>query len=238
MLDDLRIAVKEASDPEKAAFFPRFFKTGKGEYGEEDIFCGLTVPSARKIAKKYQNLPMADVTCLLQSKIHEERLIALLILIFRFQKGDIVTQKIIVDFYLAHTQYINNWDLVDLSAEKILGTWLYNDNVAVLNEVLFELAKSTSLWERRIGIVATFAFIKNGRTDMTFAISDLLLHDSHDLIHKAVGWMLRETGKRVSEEKLETYLKPRYQAMPRTMLRYAIERFSEEKRKRYLRGDI
>ena len=234
MLDDLRIAVKEASDPEKAAFFPRFFKTGKGEYGEGDVFCGLTVPHARKIAVKFQNLPMADVKQLLKSRIHEERLVALLILAAKFKKSDKKVRAKIVHFYLEHTKYINNWDLVDLSSDIIIGEYVWNNKT----EVLVRLANAQSLWEKRIAIVSSFAFIKHGEAETTYMIADILLHDSHDLIQKAVGWMLRETGKRVSEEKLETYLKPRYQTMPRTMLRYAIERFSEEKRKRYLRGDI
>ncbi|HWY80023.1 MAG TPA: DNA alkylation repair protein, partial [Candidatus Sulfotelmatobacter sp.] len=200
-----------------------------------DIFCGLTVPSARKIATKYQDLQMPDVSRLLESKIHEERLVALLILVLKFQEGEAKFQKEIFDFYVLHTKYINNWDLVDLSASRIVGNFLKNHE----RSVLYKFARSQSLWERRISIVATFYFIVVLKEYAdTFAIADLLLQDSHDLIQKAVGWMLREVGKRVSEKALEEYLKNRYKKMPRISLRYAIERFPEEKRKMYLRGEI
>lgn len=235
MLSVLREDIQAFSDPTKAAFFPKFFKTGKGEYGEGDIFCGLTVPLARKIALKYKDLPRNDITVLLHSKIHEERLIALLILVAQFQKGDAQVQKDVYDFYLANTKYINNWDLVDLSASRIVGVYLADRDRSVLST----LANSQSLWERRISIISTLYFIVIRKEFQdTFAIADILVQDSHDLIQKAVGWMLREVGKRVSEKALEGYLKSRYKTMPRTMLRYAIERFPEEKRKKYLRGEI
>lgn len=243
MLADLHTDVTHASDKEKGSVLARFFKTGKGEYGEGDIFCGLTVPQSRKIAIKYQELPLPDVSKLLQSPIHEERLIALLILVAKFveaakasqKKEAEKLQKEIYEFYLSHTKYINNWDLVDLSASRIIGCFLKNHNRAIL----YRLAHSNSLWERRISIIATLYFIVElHEYKDAFAIADLLLQDKHDLIQKAVGWMLREVGKRISETVLESYLKPRYNTMPRTALRYAIERFPQVKRKKYLQGEI
>ncbi len=236
MLDSLQKEVNALADPVKGKFLARFFKTGEGQYGEGDIFYGLTVPQSRVLALKYKDLPLKDVEKLLQSKVHEERLIALLILVWNYGKGDEERKKEIFDFYLSHTKYINNWDLVDLSADKIMGEQLLR--VSGVSGVLVRLAKSENLWERRIAIVSTYAFIKRGKYEDTFAIADILLKDPHDLIQKAVGWMLREVGKRVSEEKLEEFLKPRYKTMPRTCLRYAIERFSEEKRRLYLKGMI
>lgn len=239
---------------EKGLFLMRFFKTGKGQYGEGDVFYGLTVPQSRKIVAKYKTLPISDVEKLLTSKVHEERLIALLLLVEQFGKADDATKKTIFDFYLSHTKWINNWDLVDLSADKIVGEYLYviasearqshtngiaSSPLASRNDegILQLLAKSKLLWDRRIAIIATFAFIKRGVSKDTFAIADILLTDKHDLIQKAVGWMLREVGKRVSEKDEETFLKTRYKKMPRTMLRYAIERFPEKKRQWYLAKD-
>lgn len=239
MLTTVRAHIKNAGDPEKAKIFQRFFKTGKGQYGEGDQFIGITVPQSRTIALQYRNLPLHDVEKLLASPIHEERLIALLILVLQFShvaKASRDKQREIYDFYLAHTKYINNWDLVDVSAEKIVGEYLLR--VAKAPKMLEKLAKSDNLWEKRIGMIATFAFLKQGKAEETFAIADMLLQDKHDLIQKAVGWMLREAGKRVSEKKLEGFLLLRYKTMPRTMLRYAIERFPEEKRKAYLRGSL
>lgn len=235
MLDFLLKEVKEASDSEKAKVLARFFKTGEGEYGNGDIFCGLTVPQSRKIAQKYHEVSFEAVDRLLKSKIHEERLIAVLILVAKFQKGDVLSQKEIFDFYLSHTNSINNWDLVDLSADKIVGEYLYE---AGKGDVLVRLAHSQNLWERRIAMISTFTFIKNGQAEIPLRIADILLNDKHDLIQKAVGWMLREAGKRISEKVLEAYLKTRYQSMPRTALRYAIEKFPQEKRKKYLQGKI
>lgn len=237
MLHQLKNDIQKHVDPNKAQFLGRFFKTGKGEYAEGDIFLGLTVPQSRMIVKKYKDLPLADCLKLLHSKIHEERLIALLILAYQFRKGDKAVKKEIYDIYLANTKYINNWDLVDLSAEHIVGEYVRTGLGGGL-EVLEKLAKSKDLWERRIAMLSTFAFSKHGESQFTFTIADILLHDTHDLIHKAVGWMLREVGKRVSEKALEDYLKPRYKTMPRTMLRYAIERFEEGKRKNYLSGTV
>lgn len=238
MLAALRNEVKLAEDKEKAIFLKRFFKTGKGEYGEGDIFYGLAVPASRKIALQYKSLPLSDVKKLLQSSVHEERLIAIFILVLQFQKTEALLQKEIYEFYLTHTKYINNWDIVDASADKIVGEylWKYVISSQQVENVLKPLAKSDNLWERRIAIIATFALIKHGYTAATFTIADILLHDKEDLIQKAVGWMLREVGKRVSKEEEQTFLVSRYKTMPRTMLRYAIEHFSDEERKHYLRG--
>ena len=251
--------MRRAANPVKAKFLAVFFKTGKGQYGENDIFLGLTVPQSRKFAVKYKGLPFSDITQLLASKYHEERLIALLILVHRFGTADEGLRKEIFDFYLAHTKYINNWDLVDLSADKIVGEYLVKSPQTPFSKggeresqiplylkgggrqaggLLYKLAKSSDLWERRISIISTYAFIKRGEYKDTLAVADILLHDSHDLIQKAVGWMLREVGKRVSQEIEEEFLVTRYKSMPRTALRYAIERFPEEKRKLYLRGEI
>lgn len=211
-----------------------FFKTGEGEYGYGDVFVGLTVPQSRQLAKKYQELPLPDIETLLTSTIHEERLIALFLLIKKFQAGDEGVRKQIYDVYLSHTKYINNWDLVDSSAAYIVGEYLMDKP----KEVLYQLAQSESIWERRIAILATFAFIKNGRYEETLTIAEILLHDEHDLIHKAVGWMLREVGKRCSEAAEEEFVRKHCQTMPRTMLRYAIERFPKAKREVYLVGRV
>ncbi|HNZ51775.1 MAG TPA: DNA alkylation repair protein [Candidatus Pacearchaeota archaeon] len=235
MLNRLKKEIEEAKNPEQAKILQRFFKTGKGEYGEGDIFLGIKVPIQRKIAKGYTNLSFMDLQTLLNSKIHEERLIALIILTNKYQKSkkDFVKKRQIFEFYLKNTHNINNWDLVDLSAPNIVGDFSSTDGT----EVIRFLAKSKNLWERRIAIVSTYAFIKKRIFGETLAIADMLLKDEHDLIHKAVGWMLREVGKR-NQEVLEIFLKERYKTMPRTMLRYSIEKFPEEKRKAYLKGEI
>ncbi|OGH20744.1 MAG: DNA alkylation repair protein [Candidatus Levybacteria bacterium RIFCSPHIGHO2_02_FULL_37_13] len=230
MIDKLRKELKKLSNPQKAKVLQGFFKTGKGEYGEGDIFLGLTVPQSRKIAIKYKEISFDEIKKLLQSKIHEERLIALLILVHRFEKGTDADKNKVYNYYLKNTKYINNWDLVDLSADKIVGHYLLDKS----KNVLFKLARSKNLWERRISIVATYQFIKDGRYQETLTISKMLLNDTHDLIHKAVGWMLREVGKQSSQEILEDFLKKHYKQMPRTMLRYAIERLPEKLRKMYL----
>lgn len=237
-LVSLHEEVKKLSSVERAKSSARFFKTGKGEYGEDDLFIGLTVPQSRVIATQFKELPLADIEQLLKSKIHEERLIALLLLVHRFKKGSETEKKEIYNFYLSHTKYINNWDLVDLSAEHIVGGLLISVDSSHTRDVLSTLAHSNNIWEKRIAIIATFEFIKHGTYEITFQIADILLYDTHDLIQKAVGWMLREVGKRCSEEVEEVFLQPRYKAMTRTMLRYAIERFPEEKRKAYLTGTI
>ncbi|MCX5805537.1 MAG: DNA alkylation repair protein [Proteobacteria bacterium] len=230
MLNNLRNELELLANPEKSEVLRRFFKTGPGQYGEGDVFLGVIVPVSRKIAKKYTDLPDDGILTLLKSKIHEERLIALLILITQFEKGDVHKKEQIFHLYLQHTAFVNNWDLVDLSAEKIIGVYLDGKS----KEILYNLAYSKNLWERRISIISTFHYIKQGKYDDTLAIADILLGDKEDLIHKATGWMLREVGKRCSEEAEEMFLRKCHHEMPRTMLRYAIERFSPEKRRLYL----
>ncbi len=219
------------ASPAKAKNSARFFKTAPGQYGHGDLFIGVTVPEVRSIAKKFFDLPLADIQKLLQSKIHEERLLALILLVKRFKKASEKERKVIYEFYLKNTKYINNWDLVDTSAGYIVGGFLYNKPKTILKK----LAQSTNLWERRIAIIATFYDIYQGQSEETFKIAAILINDEHDLIHKAVGWMLREVGKRCGEEIEESFLQKHYRSMPRTMLRYAIERFSEKKRKFYLK---
>jgi 3-methyladenine DNA glycosylase AlkD len=232
LVKKLHQEVVRLSDPQKAAILQRFFKTGKGEYGYGDVFAGLTVPQSRLIAKKYAQISLPDVSILLKSKIHEERLIALLILASIFTKYS-NRRKQIFDFYLAHILYINNWDLVDLSADKIVGGYLSDRSD---RSILLTLAKSSNMWERRIAMIATFNFIKAGDYQDTLLLAGILLHDREDLIQKATGWMLREVGKRNSRKVLEDFLLIHYRSMPRTTLRYAIEKFPEELRLRYLKG--
>ena len=234
MIKELRKELKKFADPKKAKFLERNFKNGKGEYAEGDIFLGISVPVARRIAIKNSNISLKEVSYLLKSKIHEERFIALEILVHKFDKSDSdIEKENIYEFYLSNTAKINNWDLVDTSAEYILGDYLSNKD----KSVLYNLAKSSNLWERRIAIISTFHFIKNSKFKDTLKISELLLKDKHDLIHKAVGWMLREVGKR-DKNVLEDFLSKYYNQMPRTMLRYAIEKFPENIRKQYLKGEI
>ena len=190
-LSNLRREFVRASDPQSARDLAIFFKTGKGEYGEGDEFCGITVPVLRKIAKRYLHLRLADVKKLLGSRVHEHRFAALEILVFQYEAGDEGAKKKVFDFYLKHTRYINNWDLVDTSAPYIVGDYLATRP----RKVLYQLAKSSNIWERRIAIVATLAFIRNGDLKDTFGIAAVLLKDKHDLMHKAIGWMLREAGK-------------------------------------------
>ncbi|HTM68127.1 MAG TPA: DNA alkylation repair protein [Candidatus Binatia bacterium] len=226
--------MRRAADPAKARLLAGFFKTGKGQYGEGDVFLGIMVPLTRKIALRFADLPFADIDRLLHSKFHEERLAAFLILVERYRRGDAKTKRDVYAFYLEHADYANNWDLVDLSAPKIAGAWLLEHPSL---RTLAMYARSKNLWRRRIAIVATFAFIGAGDFGPSFAVADMLLHDGHDLIHKATGWMLREVGKR-DKAALVRWLRPRYRRMPRTMLRYAIERFPEAERKRYLVGKV
>ena len=230
-IQNLRNDLHKYKNSAKAKILSRFFKSGKGEYGAGDKFLGITVPDSRSVAKQYLKLPLKEVTILLQSKWHEERLVALLLLVAKFQKGSEVEKKEVYKFYLSQTKYVNNWDLVDLSCSYIVGISLLKKD----RRILEKLAKSKNLWERRIAIISTFAFIYSGESDWTFRIARILLKDEHDLIHKAVGWMLREVGKRVSEEALENFLSESAVNMPRTMLRYAIERLPEIKRKKYLK---
>jgi len=234
MLNKLRSDLNKLKNPEKAKLLQGFFKTGKGEYGGGDIFLGITVPESRKIAIKYKNLSLEEVEQLLKSKIHEERLIALLILVHNYQNHK-EKRSVIYNFYLksANNNYINNWDLVDLSSHQILGHYLLDKD----RSILYKLAKSSNIWEKRISIISTFQFIKNNQFFDTIKISEILLNDKHDLIHKAVGWMLREIGKK-DESVLIKFLNKHYKSMPRTTLRYAIERFPEKTRKRFLLGKI
>lgn len=224
-------ALRQLTDPAKAAFFPRFFKTGKGEYGEGDRFLGITVPQVRAVAKMYAELPLSDVAQLLQSPYHEARLLALLILVRQYESAEHErTKKGIVDFYLRHKDRVNNWDLVDVSAYKILGEFLLTRD----RSVLLRLAKSFDLWSQRIAIVATFSFIREGQFDDTLKLAEIFLTHTHDLMHKATGWMLREVGKR-DLIVLRTFLDQYAARMPRTMLRYAIEKMTVSERKKYLR---
>jgi 3-methyladenine DNA glycosylase AlkD len=218
--------LENLANPSKKEILQRFFKTGKGGYAEGDIFLGIVVPVQRQIAKKYYGIDLSEIEDLLNSKIHEHRLTALFILVDKFKKADQKEKKKIFYLYLKNTRHINNWDLVDLSAPNIVGNFLLDKD----RSLIYKLARSANLWERRISVLATFEFIRNGEFEDIFKISEILINDKHDLIHKAVGWMLREVGKRISEETEETFLKKYYKQMPRTMLRYAIERFDERKR--------
>jgi 3-methyladenine DNA glycosylase AlkD len=231
MLDQIKRDLSQLSNPEKAKKLSSYFKTGKGQYGEDDIFLGIPVPEQRKVAKRHIDLPSNDLQELLNSKIHEHRLTALLILVSKYEKTDNSGKEEIFHFYLKNTENINNWDLVDVSAPKIVGDYLFNKD----KSILFKLARSNNLWERRIAILSTSNFIRNNDFEDALHISELLLHDEHDLIHKAVGWMLREIGKR-DQEVEERFLRKYCMHMPRTMLRYAIEKFDEKKRKFYLAG--
>jgi 3-methyladenine DNA glycosylase AlkD len=229
MLTQLKEEMEKLADPEKAEILARFFKTGKGQYGEGDIFLGIVVPKQRAVAKKYAGLPMRDIGRLLASPIHEHRLVALLMLVNTYKKADLKNRRKILDFYIKHMKLINNWDLVDLSAPNILGDYLLDKE----RSLLYKLALSKNLWERRIAIISTMAFIKNNDFSDTMRIAELLLKDSHDLIHKSVGWMLREVGKRDPKAE-EDFLERHCRHMPRTMLRYAVERFDDKKRKIFL----
>ena len=213
----------------KATVLSRFFKTGKGEYGEGDVFLGITVPEQRSVAKKYRILPLTEIGKLLASKIHEHRLTALLILVAQFEKASGNVREKIFRFYLSNTRYVNNWDLVDLSAPNIVGTFLAEKDTGILDA----LARSHNLWERRIAILATFAFIRNHRFTDTERIAEILVRDPHDLMHKAVGWMLREAGKR-DKGFLVSFLKKHAGGMPRTMLRAACERLDASVRQSFL----
>ena len=228
----LKNDLKKLADQKKKEALQSFFKTGPGQYAEGDIFLGVTVPKSRSISLKYKDLSLSKTKQLLSSKIHEERLVAILILVYQFETGDEKTKKSIFNFYLKHTKQINNWDLVDLSADKIVGAYLYQTKQET--STLLKLAHSENLWERRVAILSTFHFIKQGQPKETLKIAEILLGDKHDLIHKAVGWMLREVGKRCSQAEEEKFLKKHLKQIPRTTLRYAIERFPEEKRLSYL----
>lgn len=227
---EIRRRLMVHADAASVPVLQRFFKTGPGRSGEGDIFVGVRVPAMRALCRECRGAGLDAIEPLLRSGVHEERSLALLLLVDAFTRGDEARQRAIYDFYLAHTAFVNNWDLVDSSAAQIVGGWLQDKSRAPLRK----LAKSSSLWERRIAIIATNHFIKRGEFEETFRIADILLGDPHDLIHKAVGWMLREVGNRDGAAE-RRYLKDRCTKMPRTMLRYAIEKFPEKERQRYLR---
>ncbi len=235
MLESLKKELQELADEKQAALLQGFFKTGKGQYGEGDIFLGIKVPVQRGVAKKYSGLSLPKIQELLKSKIHEHRLTGLIILTNKYGQANEEDKANIFNFYLKNTKNINNWDLVDVTCPNIVGEFLYRNKKH--RKILYELSRSENLWEKRIGIISTLYFIKYSDFEDTLALSEILLNDSHDLIHKAVGWMLREVGKK-DETVLENFLKQHYKDMPRTMLRYSIEKFEEDKRKMYLRGEI
>jgi 3-methyladenine DNA glycosylase AlkD len=234
LLPELQKKLREYADNQKAKILKRFFRTGPGQYAAGDKFLGITVPKIRKLVREYgKYLTKDEITRLLHSAIHEERLLALLILSARYKEGAYKEKKSIYQLYLKNTKYINNWDLVDLSAAHIIGDFLYRKD----KNPLYRLARSKNLWERRISIIATFYFIKKSNFNDTLNIARILRLDKEDLIHKATGWMLREVGKR-NQKVEEAFLKKYYKKMPRTMLRYAIERFPESRRQAYLQGKI
>lgn len=219
------------ADAEQAVNLQRFFKTGPGEYGEGDLFRGIKLPGLRGLARSFKDAPLKAITALLHSKYHEDRSLALFILVEQYKRGDEAVRKSIYDLYLENTQYINNWDLVDQSAPTIVGLHLLERS----RSSLLRMARSRSLWERRIAVLATFQFIKHSEFDDATRVAEILQSDKEDLIHKAVGWMLREIGNRdpAAERK---FLAKHYREMPRTMLRYAIEKFPEKERLSYLKG--
>lgn len=225
----IREELEKVADPRRAEKLQKFFKTGKGEYGEGDIFHGVKVPEQRQIAKKHQNLPLNEALKLLHSRFHEERLTALFILVDKFKRGDKQIREKIVSIYLDNTIHINNWDLVDSSAHKILGEWLIDKP----RQILYKLAKSGSIWDRRISIISTFAFIDKGDYEDAISLAETFLGDEHDLIHKSTGWVLREIGKK-NNETLIRFLDKHSHVMPRTMLRYSIEKLPEKTRRQYL----
>lgn len=229
VIDQLKAELERLSDPKQAEKLQGFFKTGKGQYGEGDIFLGVRVPDQRKTAKKFKHTTISDAVELLQSGIHEHRLTALFLLVEKFKKGDEVARRHIMELYLDNTAYVNNWDLVDSSAHKILGAWLLDKP----RDILYKLAESKSLWERRISVIATFAFIPHSDFDDALELSELLLGDDQDLIHKATGWALREVGKR-DQQALEGFLMKHYKTMPRTMLRYSLERLPKDRKDFYM----
>lgn len=230
MVENLRRDLRKLANKKKAKGLQWFFKTGKGEYAEGDMFLGVMMQGQRKIAKKYKDLSLKEVQKLIKSKFHEERLVAFLILVRKFQNPDEKVKKTVFDFYVRNRKYANNWDFVDLTAPKIIGSFLEKRD----KKILYQFARSKNLWERRIAMLSCFQFIYNKDCRDALKIAEILKDDGHDLIHKAVGWMLREIGKRCSLEAEEKFLKKYAKTMPRTMLRYAIERFPESKRKKYL----
>ncbi len=233
---DVQKSLRSYIDPEKATFYPRFFKTAPGQYGEGDQFLGITVPHIRKAIIPYRTMSLTELTKLIRSEWHEDRLAALLLLVWQYAHADAPMRTTIYDFYLEHTGFINSWDLVDTSCRDIIG-WHIHDHPELQGQ-LDALATSDSLWERRIAMVSTFYFLMHSDPEPTLRIARMLIHDRHDLIQKAVGWMLRELGKRVDSTLLVTFLSTHYDHMGRTTLRYAIEHFPPATRARYLRGDF
>lgn len=227
--ETIKKELKKLADKEKSVKLSGFFKTGKGQYGEGDVFIGITVPDQRKTAKLFYDTGLSEIEKLLDDPIHECRLTALLILIQKYSKADETEKKDIVDFYLSKTSKINNWDLVDLSAHQIIGNYYFNRD----REILYKLAKSSSMWEQRIAVVSTYYFIKRNDFKEILAFSEMLLDHKHDLIHKATGWMLRETGK-MDLSVLKKFLDKHHKVMPRTMLRYAIEKLDDQERIIYM----
>ncbi len=226
MYESLIKELKLLQDPAKASFHAKYFKTGKGEYGEGDVFLGITVPEQRKVALKFRDMSFTDVGRLIKSSIHEHRFVALEILVAKYEKtGNDSEKKKIFDFYISQKKYINNWDLVDTSARYIVGDYLEDKE----KDILYRMTLSKNVWERRIAIVSTHHFISNGSYGETIKIAELLLNDEHDLIHKAVGWMLREVGNKSLETEVK-FLKKHHKIMPRTMLHYAVEKFPKEQR--------
>jgi len=232
-LEKIREELESSGDPGGASILQKFFKTGPGEYGEGDVFRGVRIPILRKLSAKYHDLSLPHVEQLLHSTFHEDRMLAILIFIRRYAKGDEATKAKVYRLYLKNRKSINNWDLIDVSAAHIVGAFLWDKDRGMIHR----LAQSNSLWDRRIAIISTFYFIRRGEFDETLAIARMLLLDTEDLIHKATGWMLREVGNRnllVEED----FLRAHYNQMPRTMLRYAVEKFPDERRKRYLKGEV
>lgn len=229
----IQIHLRSIADPVNALALQRFFKTAEGQYAAGDVFLGIKVPTMRALLKIYRETPLRKISVLLESKFHEERFFALLLLMDFYQRGSDVDKRSAYEMYLSHTAFINNWDLVDVSAPHIVGDYLADKP----RQPLYDLVGSTSLWERRIAILSTFHFIRRNEFADALNLAEHLLGDTHDLIHKAVGWMLREVGKREQTEE-EKFLRQHYRVMPRTMLRYAIERFPEAQRKAYLSGMI
>lgn len=231
MLPNLIKELQEAANLEHAEILQRFFKTGEGQYGEGDIFLGIKSPVSKSIVKKYYGLSLPKIQKLLDSKVHEHRGAALSILVNKFKRGNEEQKGNIFNFYLKNTKNINNWDLVDLTASNIVGEFLFDKN----KDKIYELAQSKDLWEKRIAMISCFAYIRKEEFKDALRIAEILLNDKHDLIHKAVGWMLREIGKK-DQDVLENFLKKHYKNIPRTTLRYSIERFEEDLRKKYLMG--
>ncbi len=233
MIKTIRARLQNEANPEKAKVLAGFFKTGPGQYGEGDVFLGITVPQIRALARQFGDIAQEDIRTLLTSPLHEERLLALLILKEHFATGTTRIRKDIFNFYIRHTEFINNWDLVDLTAPAIVGAWCADTS----RSILYRMVRSPDIWSRRIAIVATFYFIRQDDFGDTMNLAEILLSDRHDLMHKAAGWMLREVGKR-DRTRLEKFLRAHYKKMPRTMLRYAIEKFPEKKRRAYLKGTV